>query len=129
MGIKTAQRSVPRPMIARFGGTHQVDLAVDGDEAARGMQEDYSCEDEHGDKITNYSVPRGQNKSPMASFAYGAGRVTVTESPNTGDEAYLCDDIQPEPSEADGEGQNMGGGQSEIARDTTSYRRRSGGIG
>lgn len=135
MSMKTAQRVHARPLISRFGGTHRVDLAVGGDTAAAGMTELYSSEDEHGDKETRYRPPSDQASSPLASFGYGAGDVIVEEPAKVDDEAYLNDDIQPEPSEADGEGQNYGGGQEEVTRTSRnaginpSPRRRAGGIG
>lgn len=135
MTIRTAQRRVARPLIARNGGTHKVDLAIGADEATRGLEESpYSYEDEHGDKHTTYRPPVDRDKSPLASFGYDSNEVEVTECASYNDEAYLNDDIQPEPSEADGEDQNMGGAQEEVPRGARNginpgYRRRSGGIG
>lgn len=133
MPIKTAQRHVARPLIARHGGTHRVDLAVGGEAATRGMVEGYAYDDDHGDKITNYSRPRGEDQSPFRSFGGDAGDITVTESAMVDDGACLLDDIQPEPSEGDGEDQNAGGRNMENARrdpvPNTRYGRRSGGIG
>lgn len=135
----SAQRRVARPLIARHGGTHMVDLAVSGETAAAGMEEVYSYEEDDGDRKTTYRPRRGDDESPGAplhSFGYGHGEVVVTECDREDDDAYLSDDVQPEPSEADGEEQNMGGAQVEKARGSRSagvanarYSRRSGGIG
>lgn len=135
MSIKSAQRRVPRPLIARHGGTHKVDLAVGGDTATHGMTEMYSSEDEHGDRETTYRPPSDRAMSPLASFAYGAGEVIVEDRAVVDDEAYLNDDVQPEVSEADGENQDAGGTQEEVPRGYRSagsnprYGRRGGGIG
>lgn len=136
MGIRTAQRNVPRPLIARSGGTVRVDLAIGADEATAGLEESTygGYTDEHGEKHMTYRPPVDRDKSPFASFAYGANEVEVTECADTsGGDAYALDDIQPEPSEADGEDQNSGGRQSDVPRraggPNTRYRGRSGGIG
>lgn len=127
--MKTAQRRVARPLIVRNGGTHMVDLAVGGDTAARGMVEDYSYEDRHGDKITTYSQPRDKDVSPLSSFGYGAGDVVVTECADVADASdlsapYLNDDIQSEPAEGDGQRQDAGGGKMELPRRSVRAPRR-----
>lgn len=136
MGIRTASRRVPRPLIARQGGTHRVDLAIGADAATRGLEESpYSYLDEHGDKHTTYREPVDRDKSPFASFGYDSNEVEVEEcASQDGGDAYLDDDIQPESGEADGENQDAGGSQSETPRGATrggntGYRRRAGGIG
>lgn len=129
MGYKTAQRTVARPLIARHGGTHQVDLAVDPDEAVAGMREDYSF-NRGPDKVTRYSPNR--EGSPFDDYAYGAGSVEVTETatdPDGACETGILNDVQPEPGEADGEEQNAGGSLRAQARYNPTYRRRDGGIG
>ena len=125
MGYKTATRSVARPMIARHGGTHEVDLAVGADEAVAGMREEYNYQ-RGPDKVTQYSPDR--EDSPFSDYAYGAGRVTVTETAME-DDGCLLNDVQPEPGPSDGEEQNAGGAQRPMARYNPTYRRRAGGIG
>lgn len=124
MTMKTAQARHARPGIVRSGGTHLVDLAIDPDAAAAGMEQGYGYTDEYGDKVTTYREPRADDESP---YFYGEGEVIVTESRETRDDAYGICDQQPEPSASDGEDQNMGGRQQPYAGFTP--RRRTGGIG
>lgn len=129
----SAQRRVARPLIARSGGTHMVDLAVSGETAAAGMREGYSYEERDGDRVTEYAPERDEDISPYSGFGYGVGNVVVTECDREDDDAYLMDDVQPEPSEADGEDQNMGGRNRELPKRASGpnarYTRRTGGIG
>lgn len=146
--MKFSQRRVARPMIARHGGTHLVDLAVSdpsGGNAERGKMEQVSSyDDDNGDTCTTYrpslndTSQRDRNRSAMAwpfGRAGGAGELMVTEVRRTDDEAYRTEDVQPEPGEADGEEQNADGAQTDqddSKRATViraSYRKRSGGIG
>lgn len=127
----TAQRRVARPLIARSGGTHMVDLAVSGETAAAGMEEVYSYPFPDGDETkTTYRPRRGDDESPgapLAAYAYGAGEVVTTRCDEEADDAYGVSDVQSEPGEADGEDQDASGRQSGKA--PSRYTRRTGGIG
>lgn len=115
MSMDSARRTVARPLIMRRGGTHEVDLAVDGETATRGMIEDYSYEDQHGDRITTYRPQPGANQSPLSGYAFGVGNVTVDDPAGT-DGGVLEDEFYPSPAEADGHNQNDGGGMDEVPR-------------
>lgn len=151
MSIKTSIRRVPRPMIARNGGTHDVDLAVSdptgGTDERSPMRKVSEYTDDNGDTDTCYEVDTNakgrlvENTSRMAwpfGIRGGANEVVVTETGRTqSGDAYQIEDVQPEPGEADGEGQNANGRQSaqdsddsiRVSRGTIRYARRNGGIG
>lgn len=152
MSMKSAQRVVARPMIARNGGTYRVDLAVGPDRLIDGSAEHGRLEeisrytDDNGDTEVRYQQrladPKSRNpNTPGMAWPFGrnggAGDVIITEPHEESDHAYQTEDVQPEPSEADGEGQNSGGAQEDQddsrfntrAQGSRGYRGRSGGIG
>lgn len=127
--IKSAQKRVARPMIARSGGTHMVDLATGADSVIAGMEKGSEYTDDNGETECTYHPPidrkeaRDPNRTRL-SWPFGrnggVGDVIVKETPSVQDvdymdvaDGYQTEDVQPEPSEADGENQDADGEQDD----------------